>query len=1064
MPRPSKKTTTATRAKSSRELSSSSSTEGEKQKTKKKRTSSPTRQSAYFDMRRSFNDSQQSHLCNQALETMVKMACKAECRNNDDFRREFRRNLIILLSQDSSSSYTKWALECVVNFILKMHQLDVKDDDDQGVERGAFTTLDLLFKSTLIPALDDDATFIRVNTCHVLSKIIAGVEDIADEIYADLKDALVKSVASKSADIRAATIKALLRFQEVNSGDDIVTSALLFHLEYDPDAKVRQTALMVIEPSKEVKSELNEKILSRIRDVKDSVRKAAFIKIADRISITTLTMDQRSFIIREGLKDRNPSVRKVVEKQLIISWVKACNENLISLLTLFDIEMEPEIIEMMLKVIFRAYLQQKQDGKSKLHHLVQKFRFDFLDDRKLLLKQPLTIWNSFLWHSLIAFCKEQDMDPLYTESSQETSNPDQEGEMEKFEKIIDEMLLKMQLNQPANVDDEVSSTASTQGSGEMTSEESGPSAAKKSKSAEQIEVDLIDLVLPQLPHFCVYLRKFAALVDKAECDDIQISDYTFIYDQLMKILLLLRVVDSSQKNILLSTIETIVMLPNLSGKLTDVISPLIKVLSQNFFTSSLQLLNFVQSLTQKIHNTIFDADDDATVSSQETQKSSTQMSEDQLRDVELALANIGVQLEDLRDEIEAAVNDQDFLKAEGLKHKRLELEREKDNLMAKKMHARAMNNQTDAPIISQKVDANIVNHQLCHLKCLQLFNSCLVNGNFPELNVPIQTHLDRFCMSGLLSDNLTVRLLSLKAISLCGLIDTEFAMKYFGLLVQAINLDEDPVKFICLEGLIDIICQHSIKDPSGKSDDTVFPDQLLDLFIKLLQSESDTVRLSAVKGVAKMLFLGRISSPELFTRLLIMWYDDDLSEMVKQFLGSWFPLFAYHDNKFRNSLTGQLAFEEAFLPTLERAYRMCLRSDESFEEGDFCISQEKVENLQAFMINLMNESTHTKVSLAVCHKILDLFDKSDSDLYGFEDKILCRSLQLLRVHTATKAQLEELAILLQKIIDYTDHDPTLVSNNSVKKVKKVYDEIQFCLESLKDGNCSDVLMTQETVQ
>ena len=1027
-------------------------------------------------MRQIFNDSQHSHRANQAIESMLLLAGKEQCRSNPPFLREFGRNMLIILATEPDSPYTKWAFEFLTQFIIKQTKSEIQDDLDKEQRRPKskekadplMTTFDLLLKNFFIPALRDTNINIRINSCALLRRILSGIDDIVDTVYTDLRKTLVEGMANKHAVIRAATIKTLHRFQDREDPSDVVNSAFAFHLENDPDYKVRQAVLMVIEPGESI----NEKILARIRDVKDTVRKTAYAKIAERINISNLTMEQRLTIIREGLNDRNSSVRKTVEKQLIFSWVKACDENLISLLTLFDIEPDPESVEKMLKVIFKAYLSQKQDGKTKLHFLVQQFKYQFLDDRKLLLKQPLTVENAFLWRSLAVFCKEHDLDPLVTDSNQDSNKDDLEGEMEQYEKIIDEMLVKMQLKEtariiqgdeesaastPATIDSEVQSTSSS----EQQNDPTGPTPPKKSKTVEQVEMDLVDLILPQLPHFCIYLRKFAMAVDKAECDEVQLTDYDFIYDQLIQILLLLEVGDAAQQNILLNAVNEIVMLPNLSGKLTNVISPLVKVLSQNFFKSCAQLLDFVQSLTQKIHNSIFDAEVDPAPVSQASQEQPVELTKEELREIELSYAKVCVDLEDVRDAIEAAITDQDFMQAETLKHKRLELEKEKDSLMAKRMNARGMGPTEEAPVLSQKVDANITHHPLLHIKCLQLFTACLEFGNFNEINSVIQSHIDRFCFSGFLSEETYIRQLSVKALALVALIDASFATKYFGLFIQAIQLDEDSVRNLALQSLIDLICQHGINDPDNQSNGPDFSEKLSDLIIEVLRSKSDVVRLSAVKGVAKLLFLGRISSSTLLTRLLIMWYDERLTEEIRQFLGSWFPLFAFSDSRVRNSLSGQVAFEETFLPTLECAFKMSNKGEDSFEEDDFELPQHKVENLMSFMINLMNENVQPKVALAVCHKILDLFEKPDDDLFRFEDRVLCKCLQSLSVISATKAQLKELKLVLKKVVELAEEDPDRLSQNSLKKVKKVLDKVQEYLDQLKDeGNCSQLTIEQ----
>jgi condensin complex subunit 3 len=57
-------------------------------------------------------------------------------------------------------------------------------------------------------------------------------------------------------------------------------------------------------------------ILKRTKDVDESVRKAAFKFIADKIHIKSLTIAQREQVIQRGLSDRKEGVKSIVERDL----------------------------------------------------------------------------------------------------------------------------------------------------------------------------------------------------------------------------------------------------------------------------------------------------------------------------------------------------------------------------------------------------------------------------------------------------------------------------------------------------------------------------------------------------------------------------------------------------------------------------------------------------------------------------------------------------------------------------------------------------------------------------
>ena len=57
-------------------------------------------------------------------------------------------------------------------------------------------------------------------------------------------------------------------------------------------------------------------VLRRTRDSDETVRKAAFKFIAEKVHIKSLKIPQREKVLQRGLADRAESVRHIVEKDL----------------------------------------------------------------------------------------------------------------------------------------------------------------------------------------------------------------------------------------------------------------------------------------------------------------------------------------------------------------------------------------------------------------------------------------------------------------------------------------------------------------------------------------------------------------------------------------------------------------------------------------------------------------------------------------------------------------------------------------------------------------------------
>ena len=76
----------------------------------------------------------------------------------------------------------------------------------------------------------------------------------------------------------------------------------------------------------------------RTRDVKDGVRKYAFLVLGEKVSIRALSIAQRVKLLHDGLSDRVPSVKQACYSKLLLTWVKSCDENILKLLTSLDVE------------------------------------------------------------------------------------------------------------------------------------------------------------------------------------------------------------------------------------------------------------------------------------------------------------------------------------------------------------------------------------------------------------------------------------------------------------------------------------------------------------------------------------------------------------------------------------------------------------------------------------------------------------------------------------------------------------------------------------------------------
>ena len=791
-------------------------------------------------------------------------------------------------------------------------------------------------------------------------------------------------------------------------------------------------------------------------------------------------------------------MKKSVERVLVVSWLKACKESVIELLGMLDIESDPKTIDQLLHLIFRSYMSQTQGDQTKLHLFVKQFEFMFLNPQKLLMKKPLTVENAFLWRSLAYFLKEQgDLDPLDAEVDDKAAD--------NYETEIDEMFAKIELKHKQQQAEAAGAAAAAAEADPVARE--GPTPPKKTRITQAVEVDLLDYILPQLPHLCYYIRKFTKKINDNDFEELELADLDYVYEQLIKILLLVEIGDGAQEKILRNLIRDVIAYDKLPHKMSDVIGPLMQVVAKNVCKTPDELLQFTQDLTQEIHNSIFEAvEEQEKAHEMEVQMQQRVFTPHEIREIEMSYAKASVALESARDEMDALLRDQNYMAAEQVKQKLIRLEKERDACFLERNAARG-NVMEAEPVPSsqtqqQKPEELIQDHPVELQKCLQIFSACLEFGNFKAIESVIQSHVDKICFSGMLSESPDIRRISVKILGNCCCISKAFAKKYFALMVQVIQHDLEMVSVMALRALFDFICEHGIaeirdtqaaddasdftglpdatdqatstqnrstsptsadgeanvsdpKDSSNKTSQDAdqaedFADNLSALILTQLKTTSPEVQMIAVKGVAKLLFLGRISSTAILSQLILIWYNPKTVSAARQFLGSWFPLFAFADSRVRNSASGQLSFEEAFFPALERVILMSQKNSEDRNADEFEMTSAQIDNLIGFVLNLMTEAVQVKLAISVCHKIIDLGSDDSNVETRIGERFLLKSLTSLVVDTGTKAQLKELKVLGEKIKSLIDDVSIRFTQASGKKLTKFFDRVDFILSHLKD--------------
>ncbi|XP_045770313.1 condensin complex subunit 3 [Maniola jurtina] len=235
--------------------------------------------------------------------------------DQDTFRESFRNALHYLFTFGDTSANVDRVVQFVSTFCIAL------DDEEEFL----LFIFDIIFDCQCVSGQS-----VRYRASQLLASVLAALGDDAS-LDDDLCDKLLRSQMDRLQDTRGAVrcraALALQRLQNPLEPDDEVTRAYRFHMSCDPSSSVRRAILMSI-----AKNLRNVPfVLERLCDVDEAVRRAAFLYIT-AINVTQLKVRQRVLVLKVGLTERSPRVRRVVEEILIPGWLSSFQGNIIDLL------------------------------------------------------------------------------------------------------------------------------------------------------------------------------------------------------------------------------------------------------------------------------------------------------------------------------------------------------------------------------------------------------------------------------------------------------------------------------------------------------------------------------------------------------------------------------------------------------------------------------------------------------------------------------------------------------------------------------------------------------------
>ncbi|TFK34512.1 nuclear condensing complex subunit [Crucibulum laeve] len=199
--------------------------------------------------------------------------------------------------------------------------LNEKEDDDTVASRFVSRLLKWLFQGFLAKNKN-----VRYRCVFIVSEMISHLGEIDEDTYELLRESLMERICDKESLIRVHAVIALSKLigsedpDEVEDGEKTILEVLLDVVSHDPAAEVRRSALLNLPL---LESTLKT-ILARTRDTDPLTRKLVYSSVL-QLKLNhpqQLSLAQREKVIKDGLGDREPSVR-VAAGKLVASWFDA---------------------------------------------------------------------------------------------------------------------------------------------------------------------------------------------------------------------------------------------------------------------------------------------------------------------------------------------------------------------------------------------------------------------------------------------------------------------------------------------------------------------------------------------------------------------------------------------------------------------------------------------------------------------------------------------------------------------------------------------------------------------
>ena len=233
--------------------------------------------------------------------------------------------------------------------------------------------------------------------------------EISDDLYDQMEETMLERLRDNTPAVRAQAARALSRLQDGGEDADFsnseITTAFIELIGGEKNKDARKAILGALAISDHTISV----VVERTRDISEEVRRIAFLALAAKVPVESVSIEHRALVLRRGLNDRSISVRSACV-DMLKKWMSSsvCENDPIKLLKLLDAESHPNVSEMALKTLIEtktvkamAYATKEKSETSGLRRFFLKKSEEEEEEEKVSVVELFSPEEALFWRVIV---------------------------------------------------------------------------------------------------------------------------------------------------------------------------------------------------------------------------------------------------------------------------------------------------------------------------------------------------------------------------------------------------------------------------------------------------------------------------------------------------------------------------------------------------------------------------------------------------------------------------------------------------------------------------------------